>query len=299
MPVRFDDASFGGLLDSAAQALTYDRALIEARKARQQAAIAAATAQKERATAKAQLRTVRAQTAAVKSTASQERLTAEQAARAEAARRAKAATLLSEQRLATQTEKAGTQTARAGTTRDAAEQARTLAQAGQQSQTGQSPAKQATTPSSLSLEPSPRVVPVSALSSFGADSMPANKPNILQALLPNIHIDPIRPQDWVQTPAERQAALARRTAAEQADIVRQVRNENPAVDTAMSAGKVALGVAIGTGLAAGIAALAGPMIEPAVTRTEAAKVGGASYVATIGLMLGGAAAIKAVRGSKA
>lgn len=301
MLVRFDDASFGGLLDSAAQALTYDRDLIEARKARQQAAIAAATAQKERAAAMAQLRTVRAQTAVVKSTASQERVTAEQAARAEAARRAKAATLLSEQRLATQTEKAGTQTARAGTTRDAAEQARTLAQAGQQSQTGQPPAKQATTPSSpLSLEPSPRVVPVSALSpSFGADSMPANKPNILQALLPNIHIDPIRPQDWVQTPAERQAALARRTAAEQADIMRQVRKENPAVDTAMSAGKMALGVAVGTGIAAGIAALAGPMIEPAVTRTEAAKVGGASYVATIGLMLGGAAAIKAVRGNKA
>lgn len=88
MPVRFDDASFGGLLDSAAQAFTYDPALIEARKARQQAAIEAATARKGRAAARAQLRTVRAQTAAVKSTASQERVTADQAARAEAARRA-------------------------------------------------------------------------------------------------------------------------------------------------------------------------------------------------------------------
>lgn len=126
--------------------------------------------------------------------------------------------------------------------------------------------------------------------------MPA-KPNLLQALASKVHVDPLHPQDWFQTPAERQEALVRRTAAEQADIARQYQAEHPVVADAMSAGKMALGVAIGTGLAAGIAALAGPKIEPAVTRTEAAKVGAASYVGAIGLMLGGAAAIKAVRGA--
>lgn len=125
--------------------------------------------------------------------------------------------------------------------------------------------------------------------------MPADKPNFLQALLPNIHVDPIR----FQSPAERQEALVRRAAAEQADIARQIRQENPAVDKAMSAGKMALSVAVGTGIAAGIAALVGPKIEPAMTSTEAAKVGGASYVGAIGLMLGGAAAIKAVNKGKA
>lgn len=294
MPVRFDDASFGGLLDSAAQALMYDPALIEARKARQQAAIAASTAQKERTAAVAQLRTTRAQTAAVKSAASQERVTADQAARAEAARRAKAATLLSEQHLATLTEKAGTQTARAGTTRDAADRARVQAVP---QPAMQPPTKQATP--SAPLPPVPdRSVPVS-LSHLGADSMPADKPNLLQALASKIHVDPLHPQDMFQTPGERQAALVRRTAAEQADIARQYQEEHPAAATAMSAGKVALGVAIGTGIAAGIAALAGPKIESSMTSTEAAKVGAASYVGAIGLMLGGAAAIKAVRGDKA
>ena len=128
--------------------------------------------------------------------------------------------------------------------------------------------------------------------------MPADKPNLLQALLPNVHVDPIHPQDWFQTPAERQAALVRRTVAEQADIARQYQAEHPVAADAMSAGKVALGIAVGTGIAAGIAALVGPKIEPAMTSTEAAKVGGASYVGAIGLMLGGAAAIKAVRGNK-
>ena len=122
--------------------------------------------------------------------------------------------------------------------------------------------------------------------------------NVLQALFPNIHVDPIRPLDMFQSPAERQAALVRRTAATQADIARQYRDENPTVAKAMSVGKVALGVAVGTGIAAGIAALAGPKIEPSMTATEAAKVGAASYAGAIGLMFGGAAAIQAVRGDK-
>ena len=78
-----DDPTYGGLLDSAAQAFMYDSALIEARKARQQAKVAAGTARAQRKASVEQKRAMRAQTSTAKSQASQERLVATEQARAE------------------------------------------------------------------------------------------------------------------------------------------------------------------------------------------------------------------------
>ena len=72
-----DDPTYSGLLDSAAQAFMYDSALLEARKARQQAKVAAGTARAQRKQAVEQKRAMRAQTATAKSQASQERLVAQ------------------------------------------------------------------------------------------------------------------------------------------------------------------------------------------------------------------------------
>ena len=124
----------------------------------------------------------------------------------------------------------------------------------------------------------------------------ADTPNFLQTIASKIQIDPLHPQDLFQTPAERQAALLKRTAREQADIARQYAEENPAAAKAASAGKMLLGVAVGTGLAAGLAALVGPKVDSAETRADAAKVGAASYAGAITLLYGGMAAVNAVRG---
>jgi len=123
-----DDPTYGGLLDSAAQAFMYDSALIEARKARQQAKIAATTARAQRKQAVEQKRTMRAKAAAAKSEASQERLVATEQARAEQQRTAKEAQRLAQMRLATQQESQQLRTAATGQRRDTADTRRSVAQ---------------------------------------------------------------------------------------------------------------------------------------------------------------------------
>jgi len=123
-----DDPAYGGLLDSMAQAFMYDSALIEARKGRQQAKIAATTARAQRKGAVQQKRTMRAQTATAKSQASQERLVATEQARAEQQRTAKEAARLAQMRLATQQEGQQLRTAATGQRRDTADTRRSVAQ---------------------------------------------------------------------------------------------------------------------------------------------------------------------------
>lgn len=98
--LQLHEASYGGLLDSLAQAFMYDRQLLEARQARQYARKAAQTARARRREAVEQKRTMRAQTATVQSQASQERRMAREQRR----------------------------TARAGQRRDTAETRRSVAQ---------------------------------------------------------------------------------------------------------------------------------------------------------------------------
>ena len=123
-----DDPAYGGLLDSVSQAFMYDSALIEARKGRQQAKIAATTARAQRKGAVQQKRTMRAQTATAKSQASQERLVATEQARAEQQRTAKEAARLAQMRLATQQEGQQLRTAATGQRRDTADTRRSVAQ---------------------------------------------------------------------------------------------------------------------------------------------------------------------------
>jgi len=123
-----DDPTYGGLLDSAAQAFMYDSALIEARKARQQAKVAAGTARAQRKASVEQKRAMRAQTATTKSQASQERLVATEQARAEQQRTAKEAARLAQMRLATQQEGQQLRTAATGQRRDTADTRRSVAQ---------------------------------------------------------------------------------------------------------------------------------------------------------------------------
>jgi hypothetical protein len=129
------EASYGGLLDSLAQAFMYDQQLLEARQARQYARKAAQTARARRREAVEQKRAMRAQTAALQSQASQERRAAREQARAEQqrvrqerARKEKEAQRLAQMRLATQQEAEQRRTVRAGQRRDTAETRRSVAQ---------------------------------------------------------------------------------------------------------------------------------------------------------------------------
>lgn len=127
--------TLGGALDSVSQLFMYDKQLLEARRARQQARVAAQTAQERRKAARAKRRATQEETRAAQSEASQERRSAREAARAEAQRVRQArsvtqreAARLEQMRVATQQEMAQAQTARAGARRDTAETRRSVAQ---------------------------------------------------------------------------------------------------------------------------------------------------------------------------
>lgn len=133
--LQLHEASYGGLLDSLAQAFMYDRQLLEARQARQYARKAAQTARARRREAVEQKRTMRAQTATVQSQASQERRMAREQARAERqrvqqeqARKEEEAQRLAQMQISTKQEAEQRRTARAGQRRDTAETRRSVAQ---------------------------------------------------------------------------------------------------------------------------------------------------------------------------